>query len=94
MNDQYAPLRLFRNTEKMINLSHENWELAEKNDLINFFASTTLDGKLSRADLGLDFINMSSYSYLGLNRHPEVIRGGIEALEKERIISIHTLSEN
>jgi len=87
MSDQCQPLLRFRNTEKMINLSHENWGLAEKNNLINFFASNA-DGNLKRDDLDMNFINMSSYSYLGLNSHPDVIRGGIEALENEKMISL------
>jgi 7-keto-8-aminopelargonate synthetase-like enzyme len=87
MSDQInKPLRRYRNTEKMLTFSSENWEMAEQHELINFFATTAADGKFSRTDLDIEFVNMSSYSYLGLNRHPDIIRGGIEALEQEQFV--------
>ena len=78
----------FRNTEKMIGLSQGNWEKVEEKGLIHLYVSTRDGGKFIDTGSGKEFVNMSSFSYLGLNRHPKVIQGAIGALQKEQITSI------
>ena len=85
MESKNSGLRRFRNTEKMMAHSLESWQIAEEHKLTNFYASTVGNSKYNRSDLNVDFTNMSSYSYLGLNRHPQVIQGGIEALSREKL---------
>ncbi len=78
--------RRFRNTEKMLARSRPNWETAKAAGLIDLYARNGPDGLLAAGDH--EFRNMSSYSYLGLNRHPAVIDGAIEALQAERITGL------
>jgi 7-keto-8-aminopelargonate synthetase-like enzyme len=68
----------------MMRLSQDNWQAVQKSGLIDLFASPDGDGHLVDHRTGHAFVNMSSYSYLGLNEHPDVIQGGIDALTSER----------
>ncbi|OXM49710.1 aminotransferase class I/II-fold pyridoxal phosphate-dependent enzyme [Amycolatopsis alba] len=85
--ETYGP-RLYRNTEKMMAYSLPNWTAAEDAGLIALHATSSPDGSLVERKSGHQFINMSSYSYLGLNRHPAVIQGAIDALREEQIIEL------
>ena len=67
----------------MADLSAENWGAAEDSGLINMFLECRPDGRLRDDRSGAEFYNMSSYSYLGLNVHPNVVRGGIDALTEQ-----------
>ena len=78
----------YRNTDKLYTLSHGSWEAAEASGLINLYADSTHDKALRHFETGHVFHNMSSYSYLGLNRHPTVIQSAIDALEQERITGL------
>lgn len=70
----------------MLARSQPNWETAGSAGLIDLYARNQPDGRLAAGDH--EFRNMSSYSYLGLNRHPAVIDGAIEALQEERITGL------
>ncbi len=78
------PRHRFRDTAKMMRLSQDNWQTVQKSGLIDLFASPDGDGHLVDQRTGHTFVNMSSYSYLGINEHPDVIQGGIDALTSER----------
>jgi 7-keto-8-aminopelargonate synthetase-like enzyme len=80
--------RKYRNTEKMVELSLPNWDAAEQSGLVNMFIESDKGGILTDTRTGQRFINMSSYSYLGLNTHPAVIQGAIDALQEQRIIGL------
>ncbi|MDP9867670.1 MULTISPECIES: aminotransferase class I/II-fold pyridoxal phosphate-dependent enzyme [Streptosporangium] len=83
----YGP-RKFRNTQKMLAHSQASWQAAEDKGLIDLYVRNGTDGVLADVSDGREFVNMSSYSYLGLNRHPAVIQGAIDALEQERITGL------
>jgi 7-keto-8-aminopelargonate synthetase-like enzyme len=80
--------RRYRNTAKMVALTRESWEAAEQSGLINLFLAAGADGTLQDIRTGREFVNMSSYSYLGLNRHPAVIRGAIDALREQGVTGL------
>jgi len=77
------PGHRFRDTAKMMRLSQDNWQTVQQSGLIDLFASPDGEGRLVDGS-GHAFVNMSSYSYLGLNEHPDVVQGGIDALTQER----------
>ncbi|MCP1561917.1 UNVERIFIED_ORG: 7-keto-8-aminopelargonate synthetase-like enzyme [Methylobacterium sp. SuP10 SLI 274] len=79
---------LFRNTAKMVRLSEGNWGAAESAGLVNFYVNHNKDGTLAVNDKTQSVLNMSSYSYLGLNRHPKVINGAIEALQNQGVTGL------
>lgn len=70
----------------MLARSQPNWAAAEAVGLIDLYPTNQPDGTLTHD--GHEFLNMSSYSYLGLNRHPAVLDGAIEALQAERITGL------
>lgn len=70
----------YRDTAKMIDLSQANWGAAEESGLINLYLDSGPDGTLVDSRSGREPVNMSSYSYLGLNYHPAIINGVIDAL--------------
>jgi 7-keto-8-aminopelargonate synthetase-like enzyme len=78
------PRHRFRDTAKMMRLSQENWQTVQESGLIDLFAAPDGEGHLVDHRTGHRFVNMSSYSYLGLNEHPDVIQGGIDALTSQR----------
>lgn len=82
-------LNRFRNTAKLISHSQDNWLTAASHDLIDLYVSTSDIGhKVNSSGVEKDFINMSSYSYLGLNRNLDIIDSAIEALKREKITSL------
>lgn len=80
--------RRYRNTAKMVALSQANWQAAEESGLINLFPTASTEGVLRDAHTDREFVNMSSYSYLGLNRHPAVIQGAIDALREQGVTGL------
>ncbi|MEP5760983.1 MAG: aminotransferase class I/II-fold pyridoxal phosphate-dependent enzyme, partial [Litoreibacter sp.] len=76
--------RQFRNNHKMIPASEAAWKIAQNNGMLglrirfNGSQNTFID-----IDSGHEFVNMCSCSYLGLNGHPDVIEGGVQALREE-----------
>jgi 7-keto-8-aminopelargonate synthetase-like enzyme len=77
-----APHR-YRNTAKLAELSLGNWDAAQDSGLINMYLDSRPDGTLVDSATGQTLISMSSYSYLGLNNHPAVIDGAIDALREQ-----------
>jgi 7-keto-8-aminopelargonate synthetase-like enzyme len=78
--------RLYRDTGKMLAYSEPNWQAAAGSGLIDLYVKNSPSGVL--VDGEHEFVNMSSYSYLGLNRHPKVVQGAIDALEQEKITGL------
>lgn len=72
----------FANVEKMVSLSMENWSQATAHGLTRIRVRRGAGNTLETRD-GHRFINMVSCSYLGLDRHPRVIQGAIDAVRAE-----------
>lgn len=72
----------YANVEKMVNLSRQSWKEAESSGLARIRTVGARGNKLV-AENGHEFINMCSCSYLGLDRHPLVIEGAVEAMRQE-----------
>ncbi|AXW64558.1 aminotransferase class I and II (plasmid) [Ralstonia solanacearum] len=69
----------FMNTSKAIDLGNPFWEETERSGLSNLLAHHAGNGYLVD-EVGHEFINMCSYSYLGLDAHPEMLNGAIAGL--------------
>lgn len=75
---------VFRNNQKMVPASEGAWNIARENDMLDIrVAFNGSQNSFINLDTGHEFVNMCSCSYLGLNGHPDVIQGGIEALQSE-----------
>ncbi|NKI75612.1 aminotransferase class I/II-fold pyridoxal phosphate-dependent enzyme [Dickeya sp. CFBP 2040] len=79
-------MRQFANIQKMIELSMPSWREARSKGLTNIRTTGFVDNKLCTAE-GHKFINMISCSYLGLNRHPDILAGAIAAIQQEGVMS-------
>ncbi|NRD58301.1 aminotransferase class I/II-fold pyridoxal phosphate-dependent enzyme [Corallococcus exiguus] len=80
---------LHRNNQKMIPASESAWAVARESNMLNIRVEA-VDGqnRLREVDTGHEFANLCSCSYLGLNSHPDVIQGGIDALTREGITGL------
>lgn len=76
----------FANIAKMVTASLPNWQAAHAEGLTGIRTVPGEGNSLTAAD-GHRFINMCSCSYLGLNLHPAITAGAIQALEQEGMIS-------
>ncbi|SER90046.1 7-keto-8-aminopelargonate synthetase [Lentzea xinjiangensis] len=74
--------RRYRNNEKMLALADPVWQAAADEGLLNLDVEVA-GNRLVDTGRGHEFVNLCSCSYLGLNRHPAVIEGAVEALRAE-----------
>ncbi|MBX9597290.1 MAG: aminotransferase class I/II-fold pyridoxal phosphate-dependent enzyme [Burkholderiales bacterium] len=71
----------YSNLQKMVSLSTEDWDLGKKYGVIDIVAHEGINGQLVDQH-NHSFFNMVSCSYLNLDRHPTVIQGIKDAVEK------------
>jgi 7-keto-8-aminopelargonate synthetase-like enzyme len=83
-----ASIHRFRNNQKAIPIGNRGWEEAHQNHLIDLTVLPAGDGRLLDVATGRAFVNLCSCAYLGLQSHPAVIEGAIEALRRERLINL------
>lgn len=69
----------FANFEKMIELGMQGWQRATEEGLTRIRVAGHVGNRVETTD-GHLFLNMVSCSYLGLDRHPKIIEGAIEAV--------------
>jgi 7-keto-8-aminopelargonate synthetase-like enzyme len=75
-----------RNNATMIRTADPVWQAAFDAGLIGIRVDTPDDpnNRLVDTDSGHEFINMCSCAYLGLNHHPDVLQGAVDALQEAR----------
>jgi 7-keto-8-aminopelargonate synthetase-like enzyme len=74
----------FRNNQTAIPRGNVGWQGAAEHHLLGIRVRVVGDDRFEdRA--GHRFINMCSCSYLGLNHHPEVVAGAIDAIRREGV---------
>ncbi|MGE6762372.1 aminotransferase class I/II-fold pyridoxal phosphate-dependent enzyme [Corallococcus interemptor] len=78
-----------RNNQKMIPASESAWAVARDSNMLNIRVEA-VDGQnhFREVDTGHEFANLCSCSYLGLNSHPDVLQGGIDALKRAGITGL------
>ncbi|SGZ09377.1 Aminotransferase, class I and II [Moritella viscosa] len=79
----------FANINKMIALGKPSWQSASQHGLTQIRARYDESNQLTTKE-GHRFINMCSCSYLGLDKHPTIIQGAIDALEREKVMILPT----
>ncbi|GHG62842.1 8-amino-7-oxononanoate synthase family protein [Streptomyces griseocarneus] len=80
--------RQYRNSEKLLASSDPYWQAAADHGLIDIHVEAESNNRLFVRESGHEFINMCSCSYLGLNYHPKVVQGAIDALEEARSLGL------
>lgn len=79
----------YRNNAKAIEISHTSWEKAKNNDLTHLKVEFTGRNESYKSiETGMEFINICSCSYLGLNSHPAVLQGAIDAIKQEQVLHL------
>lgn len=74
-----------RNNATMIKSADPVWQAAADAGLIGIQVDTPdPNNRLVDSDSGHEFMNMCSCAYLGLNHHPEVLQGAIDALQEAK----------
>ena len=76
--------RRYRNNEKMIGMGERIWQSAAENGLIGIKVDFESNNQLIVRETGHEFMVLCSCSYLGLNHHPKIIQGAIDALQEAR----------
>ncbi|MBN8228086.1 aminotransferase class I/II-fold pyridoxal phosphate-dependent enzyme [Corallococcus macrosporus] len=80
---------LHRNNQKMIPASESAWAVARDSHMLNIRVEAVRgQNHFREVDTGHEFANLCSCSYLGLNSHPDVIQGGIDALRNAGITGL------
>ncbi|HKV12161.1 MAG TPA: aminotransferase class I/II-fold pyridoxal phosphate-dependent enzyme [Thermoanaerobaculia bacterium] len=77
----------FRNNQKAIPIGNQGWDKSQEQHLIDLKVRVTPDGRYRDLETGHEFVNLCSCGYLGLQNHPAVLDGAIEALQSERVIN-------
>lgn len=80
---------LFRHNAKMIAASKIGYSIAQEQNMMGI--RVVVNGgqnRLCDVETGKEFVNLCSCSYLGLNSHPDVLQGGIDALQNQGITGL------
>jgi len=73
----------------MVPAGEAAWALARDNGMLDIRVEAVAgQNRLRDVRTGHEFVNLSSCSYLGLNSHPTVLAGGLDALRQENITGL------
>lgn len=78
----------YRNSERMLAVSDPVWQAAADHGLIDMHVDAASDYELVIRETGHRFVNMCSCSYLGLNSHPKILQGAVDALATAKSTSL------
>jgi 7-keto-8-aminopelargonate synthetase-like enzyme len=79
----------YRNNAKMVPASENAWRVVQEANMLGIrVAFNGSQNRLRDLDTGREFCNLCSCSYLGLNGHPTVVQGGIDALSQEGVTGL------
>ena len=73
-------MNTFQNIKKSARISKDFWDVTDQAGLFDLVVAGLGDGRQRTLADGREFVNMSSYSYLGLDTHPELVRAASEAV--------------
>ncbi len=68
------------NIKKAIQLSNSFWDITTQAGMANIVTRNLGDGRHEAVANGRRFVNMSSYSYLGLDSHPDILQAAADAV--------------
>ncbi|MGW0465748.1 8-amino-7-oxononanoate synthase family protein [Streptomyces sp. NPDC003027] len=83
-------MHTFMNIKKSAKISHDFWEVTTEAGMFDIVAAGLGDGRHRSLADGHEFVNMSSYSYLGLDTHPKIVRAAADAVLAEGALNTST----
>ncbi|GAA3034649.1 aminotransferase class I/II-fold pyridoxal phosphate-dependent enzyme [Actinokineospora globicatena] len=87
---EIAGPRTYRNSAALVDNADPVWQAAADNGLIDIAVDHESNNRLVVPETGHAFANMCSCSYLGLNRHPAVLEGVVDAVRDTGTIELMT----
>lgn len=79
----------YANIKKSAGISQGFWDTSQRAGLIDIVASGSAGGRHRTAGTGHEFVNMSSYSYLGLDTHPRIV-----AAAAQKVLEVGALNSS
>ncbi|SDL92732.1 8-amino-7-oxononanoate synthase family protein [Streptomyces wuyuanensis] len=83
-------MHAYMNIKKSARISHDFWETTTEAGMFDIVAAGLGEGRHRSLADGHEFVNMSSYSYLGLDTHPKIVQGAIDAVRAEGALNTST----
>ncbi|MDH6132769.1 7-keto-8-aminopelargonate synthetase-like enzyme [Kitasatospora sp. MAA4] len=80
----------YMNIKKSARISHDFWEVTTRAGMFDIVAAGLGDGRHRSLADGHEFVNMSSYSYLGLDTHPKIVQAAADAVLAEGSLNTST----
>ncbi|WP_019629904.1 aminotransferase class I/II-fold pyridoxal phosphate-dependent enzyme [Actinomadura atramentaria] len=80
-------MHTFMNTKKTIRVSNGFWDVTTAAGMAGVVVGNLGDGRHATEPGGHEFVNMSSYSYLGLDSHQRIIEAAAEAVLETRSLN-------
>jgi 7-keto-8-aminopelargonate synthetase-like enzyme len=80
----------FLNIKKSARISDAFWDLTDKAGLFDIVVAGLGGGRRRAVADGHEFVNMSSYSYLGLDTHPRLVQAAADAVLSEGALNTST----
>lgn len=80
-------MHTYTNIKKAIELGNSFWDTTSEVGLANIVIENIGDGHHINEKEGGRFINMSSYSYLGLDSHPKIIQAAADAILENKSLN-------
>ncbi|MGW6400277.1 hypothetical protein [Streptomyces sp. NPDC055134] len=75
------------NIKKTIGISNNFWNVTADSGMAGIVAENVGAGRYATRADGHEFLNMSSYSYLGLDSHPALIRAAADAVTQNASVN-------
>ncbi|KDA94273.1 aminotransferase class I/II-fold pyridoxal phosphate-dependent enzyme [Pantoea agglomerans] len=83
-------MNTWSNIKKAVQISNSFWQVTQNSGLSNLAITNLGNGHHQQVNSDHRFVNMSSYSYLGLDSHPEILRQAIAALQSNGSLNTST----
>jgi 7-keto-8-aminopelargonate synthetase-like enzyme len=83
-------MNTFLNIKKSASISKDFWDVTEQAGLFDLVVTGLGDGRHRKIDDGHEFVNFSSYSYLGLDTHPRLVQAAVDQVLSEGALNTST----
>jgi len=80
----------YLNVKKSAEISDVFWDVTEQAGLFDVIVKGLGGGRHRAVETGREFLNMSSYSYLGLDTHPRLVQAAADAVLAEGALNTST----
>ncbi|GLY30941.1 aminotransferase class I/II-fold pyridoxal phosphate-dependent enzyme [Kineosporia sp. NBRC 101731] len=83
-------MHTYMNIAKSARISDDFWNVTDQAGMFDLVVAGLGDGRHRRLSDGHEFVNMSSYSYLGLDTHPQIVQAAADGVLAEGSLNTST----